>query len=67
MTFNNQSVKERVSAEEWDVRVQLAACYRFAAHFRMTDLIYKATLTFYISDNFRSTSRWSNSNFTFFF
>jgi ribulose-5-phosphate 4-epimerase/fuculose-1-phosphate aldolase len=40
MTFNNQSVKERVSAEEWDVRVQLAACYRFAAHFRMTDLIY---------------------------
>src|SRR3954470_5256590 len=33
-------VKERVSAEEWDVRVNLAACYRLAAHFRMTDLIY---------------------------
>jgi ribulose-5-phosphate 4-epimerase/fuculose-1-phosphate aldolase len=33
-------VRERVSAEEWDVRVNLAACYRMAAHFRMTDLIY---------------------------
>ena len=33
-------VRERVSAEEWDVRVNLAACYRLAAHFRMTDLIY---------------------------
>jgi len=30
----------RVSAEEWDARVNLAACYRLAAHFRMTDLIY---------------------------
>ena len=40
MTEQNQSVKERVSPEEWDIRVQLAACYRFAAHFRMTDLIY---------------------------
>jgi ribulose-5-phosphate 4-epimerase/fuculose-1-phosphate aldolase len=40
MTEQNQSVKDRVSPEEWDVRVQLAACYRFAAHFRMTDLIY---------------------------
>ena len=34
------SVRERVSAEEWDTRVNLAACYRLAAHFRMTDLIY---------------------------
>jgi ribulose-5-phosphate 4-epimerase/fuculose-1-phosphate aldolase len=25
---------------EWDARVQLAACYRLIAHFRMTDLIY---------------------------
>ena len=32
--------KERVSAGEWDARVDLAACYRLAAHFRMTDLIY---------------------------
>ena len=34
------SVKDRVSAEEWETRVNLAACYRLAAHFRMTDLIY---------------------------
>ena len=34
------SLRERVNAEEWDVRVNLAACYRLAAHFRMTDLIY---------------------------
>jgi ribulose-5-phosphate 4-epimerase/fuculose-1-phosphate aldolase len=34
------SVRERVSAEEWETRVNLAACYRLAAHFRMTDLIY---------------------------
>lgn len=29
-----------VSAEEWQVRVDLAALYRLIAHFRMTDLIY---------------------------
>jgi len=29
-----------VSAAEWAVRVNLAACYRLAAHFRLTDLIY---------------------------
>jgi ribulose-5-phosphate 4-epimerase/fuculose-1-phosphate aldolase len=34
------SLRERVSPEEWDTRVNLAACYRLAAHFRMTDLIY---------------------------
>ena len=34
------SVKARVSAEEWDARVDLAACYRLAVHYRMTDLIY---------------------------
>jgi ribulose-5-phosphate 4-epimerase/fuculose-1-phosphate aldolase len=33
-------VRGRVSAEEWQMRVDLAACYRLAAHFRMTDLIY---------------------------
>jgi hypothetical protein len=31
------SVKERVSAEEWQARVNLAACYRLAVHFRMLD------------------------------
>ena len=34
------TVRERVSADEWDARVNLAACYRLAVHFRMTDLIY---------------------------
>jgi len=33
-------VRERVSPEEWEMRVNLAACYRIAAHMRMTDLIY---------------------------
>ncbi len=33
-------VRERLSAEEWAVREDLAACYRLAAHFRLTDLIY---------------------------
>ncbi len=34
------SLQQRVGAEEWDARVNLAACYRLAAHYRMTDLIY---------------------------
>jgi ribulose-5-phosphate 4-epimerase/fuculose-1-phosphate aldolase len=34
------TVKDRVSAGEWETRVDLAACYRMAAHYRMTDLIY---------------------------
>jgi len=29
-----------VSRAEYEARVELAACYRLAAHFRMTDLIY---------------------------
>lgn len=33
-------VRERVSADEWAVRVDLAAAYRVAAHMRWTDLIY---------------------------
>ncbi|MGZ9014628.1 MAG: class II aldolase/adducin family protein, partial [Burkholderiales bacterium] len=36
----SRPVRDRVSAEEWDTRVNLAACYRLAAHYRMTDLIY---------------------------
>ncbi len=31
---------ERQNAAEWATRVELAACYRLAAHFGMTDLIY---------------------------
>lgn len=34
------SVQERVSAEEWQARVELAAFYRLVAHYGMTDLIY---------------------------
>ena len=30
----------RYAPAEWGVRVDLAACYRLAAHFRLTDLIY---------------------------
>ena len=33
-------VKNCVSDAEWQTRVDLAACYRLAAHYRMTDLIY---------------------------
>jgi ribulose-5-phosphate 4-epimerase/fuculose-1-phosphate aldolase len=33
-------LRKRVGAAEWRVRVDLAACYRIAAHFRMTDLVY---------------------------
>jgi len=33
-------VRDRVSAAEWEARIELAACYRLAVHYRMTDLIY---------------------------
>lgn len=33
-------VRSRVSAEEWEARVNLAACYRLHAHYEWTDLIY---------------------------
>ena len=35
-----ESVRSRVRAEEWETRVQLAACYRLSAHYGWTDLIY---------------------------
>jgi ribulose-5-phosphate 4-epimerase/fuculose-1-phosphate aldolase len=34
------SVRDRVSKEEWQTRVDLAACYQLAHHYRWTDLIY---------------------------
>ncbi|QJR80318.1 class II aldolase/adducin family protein [Alteromonas pelagimontana] len=34
------SIKNRVSAEEWQTRVDLAACYRLVADMRWGDLIY---------------------------
>lgn len=33
-------LRETVSAQEWDARVTLAACYRLLDRFAMTDLIY---------------------------
>lgn len=35
-----RQLKHQVSKEEWQARVELAACYRLIAHFRMTDWIY---------------------------
>jgi ribulose-5-phosphate 4-epimerase/fuculose-1-phosphate aldolase len=34
------SLKGECSPEEWEVRVNLAACYRLFAHYRWTDLIH---------------------------
>jgi ribulose-5-phosphate 4-epimerase/fuculose-1-phosphate aldolase len=39
-TLAMRSLRERVSAGEWELRVNLAACYRLVAHYGMTDLIY---------------------------
>lgn len=35
-----QSARHRVSDQEWQVRVDLAACYRLIARYGMSDLIY---------------------------
>ena len=40
MNTGKGPVKSRVSDAEWQTRVDLAACYRLVAHYRMTDLIY---------------------------
>lgn len=37
---STRSVRERVSAEEWATRVDLAACYRMTAHYGWDDLIF---------------------------
>jgi len=37
---NSKPVRERVSREEWQARVDLAAAYQLAAIFKWTDLIY---------------------------
>lgn len=39
-TLRTHPVRQLVSAEEWEVRVKLAAAYRLAALFRWTDHIY---------------------------
>ena len=35
-----KSIRGQVSAEEWQARVDLAACYRLVDKYGMTDLIY---------------------------
>jgi ribulose-5-phosphate 4-epimerase/fuculose-1-phosphate aldolase len=40
LKFKSTPVRERVSQEEWQVRVDLAAAYQLAALFKWTDLIY---------------------------
>ena len=37
--LNIPSLKDRVSAEEWQARVDLAACYRLMAAYGMTEMI----------------------------
>jgi len=42
MTMNapEQSIREKVSAEEWQLRVDLAACYRLIAMYGWDDLVF---------------------------
>jgi len=37
---NFKSIRDRVSPEEWQTRLKLAACYRLIDKYEMTDLIY---------------------------
>ncbi|NQW10981.1 MAG: class II aldolase/adducin family protein [Alphaproteobacteria bacterium] len=40
LSTDTPCVRDRVSPEEWQTRVDLAACYRLVAHFGWIDLIY---------------------------
>jgi ribulose-5-phosphate 4-epimerase/fuculose-1-phosphate aldolase len=40
LPLRTPSLRDRVSAAEWDVRIDLAACYRLVARYGMTDLVY---------------------------
>ncbi len=39
-TLTTVETNTRYSSAEWETRIQLAACYRLIARYRMTDLIY---------------------------
>jgi ribulose-5-phosphate 4-epimerase/fuculose-1-phosphate aldolase len=39
-TLEIPSLRDKVSAEEWGARVDLAACYRLVAHFGWEDLVF---------------------------
>ena len=38
--MNIPSLKDKVSPQEWALRVQLAACYRLVAHYGWSDLVF---------------------------
>jgi ribulose-5-phosphate 4-epimerase/fuculose-1-phosphate aldolase len=38
--LSDTSMRQRVSAQEWQARVDLAACYRLVAHFGWSDLVF---------------------------
>ncbi len=38
--MNIPSLKDQVSTQEWNLRVQLAACYRLVAHYGWSDLVF---------------------------
>ena len=40
-----KSIRGEVTPEEWQARVDLAACYRLVDHYGMTDLIYNHITT----------------------
>jgi ribulose-5-phosphate 4-epimerase/fuculose-1-phosphate aldolase len=35
-----RSIRDDVSAQEWQTRIDLAGCYRLVDHYGMSDLIY---------------------------
>ena len=43
LMLKRRAIRKTVSEAEWAARVELAACYRLLAHFRMTDWIYNPT------------------------
>lgn len=40
MNYSTKSLRHEISQAEWQVRVELAACYRLLAHFGLSDLSY---------------------------
>src|ERR1700674_6134709 len=40
-----RSIRDDVSAQEWQTRIDLAACYRLVDHYGMSDLIYNHITT----------------------
>lgn len=40
VSIKQRPVRDKVSSEEWQVRVDLAACYRLLSYYGITDLIY---------------------------